>query len=93
MAKLKMNWDIVRGVEVVVYSLFLSPGVYRVKIMIGKNSTPVDKPWKAGVCKPCKSHLDAFHAAERFVIAAVEKGELKPKEKTEAPTFKAGNKF
>ena len=72
MARKKMNWSWVEGVRCIVFSTFCTNGVYSVQIMLGEaHTSPTDPPWRKGTVTCCKSHHDAFKAAEKFAKQAL----------------------
>lgn len=70
MARLHMNWDWVRGHKIMVFSEWLKPGAYNVKIMVGENPAgPRGVPKWTGTVTSSNaslSHAEVFAAAARY---------------------------
>jgi len=74
MSRDRMNWKWVDGVQVVVFTRFVTDGLYKVKIMISRTNvpdnpttTPWATPWKTGKVVQCKSHETAANSVYRYV--------------------------
>jgi len=72
----RMNWDWIEKIQVIVYSTYVSPGFYTIKVMISETNipcnpltTPRSKPWKTGKVTNCKSHEQAFKSTSKYVKA------------------------
>lgn len=76
----KMEWDWVKGVQVVVFTTYVDNNTYDVRIMLSETNipnnpktTPWAKPWKIVAGITCKSHAEAQDRTFKYVKNYIEK--------------------